>query len=90
MHRPWYSIEKEGGKAMTMTPWNLTHGPWSKWLFCGQTLWLYQTFTILTIGNSYFGHGPGHNGKFCRSISWLNFRLTILTMENLDFGRCNC
>ena len=24
-----------------------------------------QRFTILTIGNSYFGHGHGQNGYFC-------------------------
>ena len=68
---------------MTMTPWNLTHGQWSKnltmatdslesapWsmvkiVICGQTSWLNQRFTILTIGNSYFGHGHGQNGYFC-------------------------
>ena len=60
-----------GGKAltMTMTPWNLTHGqwskyltmasdilesaPWSKWLLCGQTSRLDQRSTILTIENLY-------------------------------------
>ena len=70
---------------MTMTPWNLTHGQWSKnltmateslnlphgqwlkWLFCGQTSWLDQQFTILTIENLYFVHGYGKN--WC----WLNF-----------------
>ena len=70
---------------MTMTPWNLTHGQWSKnltmatdilesapwsmsqwlkWLFCGQTSWLDQQFTILTIGNLYFVHGHGENWCF--------------------------
>ena len=68
-----------GGKAltMTMTPWNLTHGqwskyltmasdilesaPWSKWLLCGQTSRLDQRSTILTIENLYFIHGHGQN-----------------------------
>ena len=65
------SNKKGGGKAltMTMTPWNLTHGqwskyltmasdilesaPWSKWLLCGQTSRLDQRSTILTIENLY-------------------------------------
>ena len=75
----------EGGKAltMTMTPWNLTHGQWSKnltmttdilesaghgqwskWLFCGQTSWFDQRFTISTIENLYFVHGHGQNWCF--------------------------
>ena len=63
---------------MTMTPWNLTHGQWSKnltmatdslesasWSMVKMViLWLNRRFTILTIGNSYFGHGHGHNGYF--------------------------
>ena len=61
-----------GGKAltMTMTPWNFTHGQWSKWLFCGQISWLDQRFTILIIENLYFVHGDGQNWCFCGRISW--------------------
>ena len=51
--------------TMTMTPWNLTHGQWSKWLLLWLDSWLNQWYTILTIGNSYFGHGHGQNGCFC-------------------------
>ena len=66
-----------GGKALTMTPWNLTHdhcpltswnlphGQWSKWLFCGQTSWSKLRLANLTIEKSYFGHGHGQNGYFC-------------------------
>ena len=53
---------------MTMTPWNLTHGQRSKWLFCGQTSWLDQQFTIFTLENLYFVDGHGKIGVF-----WLNF-----------------
>ena len=34
---------------MTMILWNLTHGQWSNWFFCGQISWLNQRFTFLTM-----------------------------------------
>ena len=46
--------------------WNLPHGQWSKWLFRGQTSWLDQRFTILTMENLYLVHGyDGQNGYIC-------------------------
>ena len=64
-------LEGGGGKTltMTMTPWNLTHGQSSKWLFCGQNLWLNQRFTISTIGKFVFWPWSGSKRVFL----WLNF-----------------
>ena len=42
----------------------ISHGQWSKWLFCGQTSWLDQRFTILTIENLYIVDGHGQNWCF--------------------------
>ena len=80
-----------------MTPWNLTHGQWSKnltmatdilesapwsmvkmvrWLFCGQTSWLDQRFTTLTIESLYFVHGHGQSLCFL-----VQFRVKTLGLQ---------
>ena len=66
---------------MTMTPGNLTHGQWSKWLFCGQTSRLDQRFTNLTIENLYFVHGHGQNWRFL-----LNF-VVKFKVDHFDHGK---
>ena len=71
---PWNLTHDQWSKNLTKATdsraWNLPHGQWSKCLFCGQTSWLNQRFTILTIGNSYFVHGYGQNGYFCAQVWW--------------------
>ena len=44
---------------MTMTPWNLPHGQWSKWLFCDLISCSYLTFVIKDRPGSLFQPGPG-------------------------------
>ena len=66
----------EVGKAltMTMTPWNLTHGQWSK---------------NLTMATDILESAPWSMVKMVvlwSSFRWLNQWLTILTIGNLLFG----
>ena len=65
---PWNLTHGQWSKNLTMTTmtfWNMPHGRyWSKWLFCGQTSWLDQRFTILTIENLYFSMAMVEMGIF--------------------------
>ena len=60
---------------MTMTPWNLTHGQWSK------------KFTMATdiLESVVCGHDHFAKWWFCGQAWWLNQWFTILTIKKVAF-----
>ena len=63
----WNLTHGQWSKNLTMATDILESAPWSmvKMVILWLNLWLNERFTILTIGNLYFGHGHGRNGYVC-------------------------